>query len=189
MDNSQKNEVYKIDENLAKTIINKNFYFSAHGAKSEFSELPGHYQRAIEKEAAFQVKTLAQTEGFADILTKDNMKEAEELHNAICEYYAHKGNLDEKLHPNYERNLFSVLLKRDSENIYHDSFVAMLNSNNDSRAQDFFANHNKESVYDKTSRRAKHFNEHIAERKAKGINRDPSVTIKNIYEHVRGNIR
>lgn len=173
MENQNKNEVYQIDEKLAKAIVNRNFYFSAHGEKSEFSELPGHFQRAIEREAAFQVKTLAQTEGFAEILTKDNMEEAQNLHNAICEYYAHKGNLEEKRHPNHPSNLFSSLLHRDSAAI----------------AFNPFEHKDEENLFDKTSRRAKHFNEHIAERKAKGIERKPIMTIQNIYDHVKGNIR
>lgn len=173
MENQNNIEIYQIDEKLAKAIVNRNFYFSAHGEKGEFSELPGHFQRAIEREAAFQVKTLAQTEGFAEILTKDNMEEAQNLHNAICEYYAHKGNLEEKRHPNHPNNLFSSLLRRDSAAI----------------ALNPFERKDEENLLDKTSRRAKHFNEHIAERKAKGIERNPIMTIQNIYDHVKGNIR
>ncbi len=173
MENQNNNEVFNIDEKLAKAIVNKQFYYSAHENESEFSKLPGHFQRAIEREASFQVKTLAQTEGFADILTKDNMAEAQNLHNAICEYYAHKGNLEEKMHPNHPQNLFAVLLKRDSEAI----------------AQNPFEYKDKEDINDKTSRRAKHFNERIAERKAKGVEHDAAATIQNIYAHVRGNTR
>lgn len=173
MNDQNNEEVYKIDENTAKAIVNRHFYYSAHEKESEFSKLPGHYQRAINREAEFQVKTLAQTEGFADILTQENMKEAEQLHNAICEYYAHKGNLEEKLHPNHPQNLFSVLLKRDSEAI----------------ARNPFEHKDEENLFDKTSRRAKHFNERIAERKAKGVKHNAAETIQNIYNHVRANAR
>ena len=173
MENQNNNEVFNIDEKLAKAIVNRQFYFSAHGKDSEFSELPRHYQRAINREAEFQVKTLAQTEGFADILTNDNMEEAQKLHDAICEYYAHKGNLDEKNHPNHPQNLFNVLLHRDSEAIKRNPFE----------------HKNEESLLDKTSRRAKKFNHRIAERKEKGIEHNANDTIKNIYNHIKANAR
>ena len=82
MEDQKENSTFQIDEKLAKAIVKKHFYFSEHNQESEFDKLPGHYQRAIEREAAFQVKTLAQTEDFADILNKDNMEEAQNLHNA-----------------------------------------------------------------------------------------------------------
>ena len=81
--------------------------------------------------------------------------------------------MEEKKHPNHPNNLFSTLLRRDSAAI----------------AMNPFENDEKEDIADKTSRRAKHFNEHIAERKAKGIERTPIMTIQNIYDHVQRNIR
>lgn len=168
MENS-KNHIYKIDEKLAKIIINKQFYFSAYKQESEFEQLPGNFQRAISREASFQVKTLAQTEGFADILNKNNMEEAQVLYDAICEYYAHKGNLEERSHPNHPQNLFSILIERDSQEI----------------AQNPFEYKDKEDIYNKTSRRAAHFNKRIAERRSKGILPQATNTIKNIINHVQ----
>ena len=183
MDN-QKVEIYKIDETLAKTIVNRNFYYSAHNKDSEFAQLPRHYQRAIEREAAFQVKTLAQTEGFADILNKDNMAEAQNLHNAICEYYAHRGNLEEKKHPNHPSNFFTGLLHLDTDATIQNSLMAFQKSKDPNI--DYIESLDKEPMYDKTTRRAKHFNARIAERKAKGIEHDAAATIQNIYAHIKG---
>lgn len=171
MENNKTNNTFKIDEKLAKAIVNKNLYFSDYKKESEFSKLPGHYQRAVNREAEFQVKTLSQTEGFAEILQDE--KEAQQLHNAICEYYAHKGNLEEKMHPNHPQNLFSILMKRDSEAI----------------ARNPFEDKEQEDIYDKTSRRAKKFNQRIAERKEKGIEHNAKATIQNIYKHIKDNAR
>ncbi len=162
-----KNEVYKIEENLAKAIVNRHFYYSKHNKESEFSQLSGDLQRAISREAEFQVKTLAQTEGFADILNKDDMAQAQVLHDAICEFYAHKGNLEEKKHPYHPQNLFNVLKERDSKAVARKAFI------------------NEERTFDKTSRRAANLNKRIAERKAKGIEHNAALTIQNILDHVK----
>lgn len=171
MDNQNNHELYQIEENLAKIIINKHFYFSSHNKESEFSQLPGHFQRAINREAEFQVKTLAQTEGFSDILNENDMEKAQILHNAICEYYAHKGNMEEKLHPNNSQNLFNVLLKRDSDAI----------------ARNPFEPKGQEEAMHPTSRHAQHFNKRIHERKNKGREFNAARTLQTIYNHVNGN--
>ena len=160
-------EIYKIDEKLAKTLINKHFYFSEHGKESEFSKLPGHYQRAINREAEFQVKTLAQTEGFKNLL--DDKEEAQKYHNAFCEYYAHKGNQDEQKHPNHPNNLFNVLLERDSKAIALNPFEMT----------------EKEDIFDKTSRNAKHINRKIAKEKAEGKEHDPQKHLEQMYKGIQ----
>ena len=184
----EENKVWQIDEKLAKIIINKNFYFSNSDKdsdkESEFSKLPGHYQRAINREAAFQVKTLAQTEGFSDILNKDNMEEAQKLHDAICEYYAHKGNMEEKLHPNHPQNLFSVLRNRDADTITQNNFETVLKGSEAAIDPNLVESQEQAISRDKTTRRAKKFNEHIAERKAKGIKHDATATIEYIYDRI-----
>lgn len=176
MDKENIDEVFKIDEKLAKAIVNRNFYFSSHNKESEFSQLPGHYQRAINREAEFQVKTLAQTEDFANILNENNMEEAQKLHDALCEYYAHKGNLDEKNHPYHPKNFFNLLLQRDSEAIIRSSF------DNLAKKDDKF--YNEGGLLDRTTRRAAQLNEHIAEDKAKGKKHDASLNIANIVKHI-----
>lgn len=189
MENQKENSTFQIDEKLAKAIVKKHFYFSEHNQESEFDKLPGHYQRAIEREAAFQVKTLAQTEDFADILNKDNMEEAQNLHNALCEYYAHKGNMDEKLHPNHPQNLFSVLRNRDAETITQNSFETIIKSSDANIDTNLVENKDQEDTRDKTTRRAKKFNERIAERKAKGMEHNAAATLKNIYDHISARTR
>lgn len=166
MQNDNPLQVFKIDLTLAKIIINKHFFFKDFNQESEYAKLPGHYQRAISREAAFQVKTLSQTEGLSELLTKDDMAEAQTLHDAICEYYAHKGLTEMRQnHSDYSR-FFATLLEADSHAI----------SRGAAREED--------PRQDKTYRRAKHINKDIAAGKAEGKWLNPQESLQIIYANL-----
>lgn len=109
------------------------------------------------------------TEGFSEILTADNFREAQKLHNAICEYIAHIGNIEQNINPYNPNNKFTALLRADKEAIYKE--------NPDFGKTPYPAMH-------PTARCTKHFNEPIAARKAKGVQRNAAETLLNIYNHI-----
>ena len=168
--------VFTINPDKAKFIVNSRFYFNDNQKNSEFSLLPGHLQRAVNREAEFHVKTLSQTEGFSEILTADNFREAQKLHNAICEYIAHIGNIEQNINPYNPNNKFAALLRADKEAIYKENL--------DFGKTPYPAITDTNVFLHPTARRAKHFNESIASRKAKGVQRNAAETLQNIYNHI-----
>lgn len=95
----------------AKLLVERKRYYLAENRDSEFNSLPGHIQRAIEREANFQIDSLIKSDTYAEHLNGINAKE---LFDAHCEYYAHKGIEQENLHPHHPQNLFEILKERDS---------------------------------------------------------------------------
>ncbi len=170
MENQKEQSVFKMDAEKAKLIASKNLYYSDHKKESEFSALPGNLQRAINREAEFHVKTLSQTEGYADILNAEDGKEAQKLHNALCEYFAHVGNMEEKKNPHNPGNKFAALLRADSEATHRQNIDAITSE--------------EVSIPHATTRRAKHYNENIAAHKKKGGKRDAAENLQNLYNHL-----
>lgn len=111
-----KNNKEENDSNLAKRkaqlIAARRRYYVAENRDSEFNTLPGHIQRAIEREANFQVDSMIKSDTFAPHLDSDNTKE---LFDAHCEYYAHIGIQEDKANPFNPQNLFKKLVTRDSD--------------------------------------------------------------------------
>lgn len=175
------NTVFEISPAKIKYIVKDNFYFNNYNNKnSEFAALPQNLQRAINREAEFHVKTLAQTKGLSDILTENSKKEAQKLHNTLCEYMAHIGNLEEAKTPHNPNNKFAILLKRDSEAIYQQNLDAHSKSLND-----FVEDNNLHP----TTRRALHINNSIEKDEKEGINKDASSILKNLYDYLKKHIR
>ncbi len=175
MENKNNPTVFKMDADKVKLIVSKNFYFNGN-RESEFNTLPGNLQRAINREAEFHVKTLSQTEGFSDILTEDNFNEAQKLHNAICEYIAHIGNVEVAKNPHNPQNKFAALMRADSEAVYKENFE----SNGNPEAKEFTA----ENDLHATTRRAKHLNQNIQNHKAKGVEYNAQNRLQNIYQYL-----
>ncbi len=168
---NENKSVFQLNESQLKTILSRHMYFTAHNSDSEFEKLPAHLRRAINREAEFHVKTMSQVEGLSEILNDSNLEKAQEMHNALCEYFAHKGNEDEKHHPNRDTNTFAQLLRRDSDAIY-------LNPYEEQR---------RETSDDKSKRLAKKINEKISERKEKGSLTSAKETFDIIMNHLRTN--
>lgn len=88
-----------------------------HGESSEFNTLGGHVQRAVEREARFQVDSYLKSKTYGPLLNKEA---ANTLFDAHCEYYTSRGIAQEGRNPQGKYNMFTVLLERDSEaNIRH----------------------------------------------------------------------
>ncbi len=87
-----------MNKTKAQLIVTRHYHYNGTNAGKEFQSLRGDLRGPIAREAEFQVKTLAQTDGFSEILIPANGKEttAEDksqiLFDAFCEYYAHQGN-------------------------------------------------------------------------------------------------
>lgn len=96
----------------ANLMANRRRYYIAENRQSEFVSLPGHLQRAIEREANFQTDSLVKSNTYAPHL---NDKNAKELFDAHCEYYAHIGLEQDKINPHNPQNLFKILVSRDSD--------------------------------------------------------------------------
>ena len=182
MEKKNDSTVFEISPAKAKYIVKDNFYFNNYNKDSEFAALPPNLQRAINREAEFHVKTLAQTKGFSDILTADNNKEAQKLHNTLCEYMAHVGNLEEAKNPHNPNNKFAILLKKDSDEIFKQNFEATLKDAETAAVKDEYNLH-------PTSRRAKHYNEDIEQHEKKGIRKDASTVLQNLYAHLTKHLR
>lgn len=165
------NAVVNIDEKILKAVLKKHFYFSKHGAENEFDKLTGQLQRAVNREAEFHVKRLAQVEGMSEILTENNMEKAQEMHDALCEYITHLGNKDEKLTPNNPNNLFAKLLRMDSQAI----------------KQNPFEYKDENNAIDKTTRSARRINDKLQERKEKGTLTPAPEMFAKIMNHLKGN--
>ena len=165
------NALVNIDEKILKAILKKHFYFSQHGAESEFDKLPGHLQRAVNREAEFQVKRLAQVEGLTEILTENEMKNAQDMHDALCEYITHLGNQEEKLNPKSPNNLFAKLLRTDSKAVMQNPFKYK----------------DEDNAIDKSTRAARHINDKVKERKEKGTLTPAPEMFAKIMNHVKVN--
>lgn len=165
------NALVNIDEKILKAILKKHFYFSQHGAESEFDKLPGHLQRAVNREAEFQVKRLAQVEGLTEILTENEMKNAQDMHDALCEYITHLGNQEEKLNPKNPNNLFAKLLRTDSKAVMQNPFEYK----------------DEDNAIDKSTRAARHINDKVKERKEKGTLTPAPEMFAKIMNHLKVN--
>lgn len=96
----------------AQLMASRQRYYSRKNRTDEFSTLPGHIQRSIEREANFQLDSMVKSNAYAPFLDKET---AEELFKAHCEYYAHIGLEQQKINPYNTDNLFNRLLERDSQ--------------------------------------------------------------------------
>ncbi len=162
--------VFSLTPEEASLITKRHLYFNGDTKESEFAALPGNLQRAINREAEFHVKALAQTEGFHEILKENDFAKAQEFHNALCEYFAHIGNQEEKLNPFNPNNKFKRLAEADAKAIY--------NNNTE------FSEKTPET-FDKATRRAKHYNHEIAKRHEQGRQTNQSEFFNNLMSHLK----
>lgn len=163
---------FKLKPEEINLIVKRHMYYNGENKESEFAALPGNLQRAINREAEFHTKTLSQTEGFNEILTGNDFEKGQELHNALCEYFAHVGNIEEKLNPYNPNNKFRKLERADSEAIYNNNLE--------------FGKHALEGS-DKTTRRAGHYNQKIEQRRKQGREFDANQMYDNLINHLKGN--
>lgn len=169
---SKNTPVFKLNEQEMKIILNRQLYFKKHNKESEFSNLPGDIQRAILREADFHTKTFAQTEGLNQIMSENDYEKMQEMYDALCEYMAHIGNLQQQKNPYNKENLFNKLQERDSDAIYKQTLHP-----------------GKEKDVYRSTKQAKKYNEHLNKERKEGKAVDGNELYSKIINHLKGNTR
>lgn len=118
MENNTKNET-DIEARKAKLMAVRLSAYEAEGRPSYFEKLDGRLQRAIEREAKFQVESLIKSDFYSKELSERDSGIINRLYRAHCEYYS-KLIQDQRNLPNNKYNPRSyerILLQRDSKAI------------------------------------------------------------------------
>ncbi len=169
-----------ITQKKAQLIVTRHFYYNGSTEKNEFKSLRGDLQGAIAKEAEFQVKALAQTDGYSEILIPQDGKEttAEDksqiLFNAFCEYYAHIGNQELAASNGIKSHTFNKLLERHRRDTEEKSFT--------SPTQRKFI---LENNLDKTTRKARKNNDEIQRRQKQGEYFNAEENLQALMKHLK----
>lgn len=171
---SKNTPVFELSEEKMKIILARQLYFKNHNKESEFSNLPGDIQRAILREADFHTKTFAQTEGLNQIMSENDYEKMQEMHDALCEYMAHIGNLQQQKNPYNKENLFNKLQERDSDAIYK---------------QTLHPGKEKDVYRHSSTKQAKKYNEHLNKERKEGKAVDGNELYSKIINHLKGNTR
>ncbi len=116
-----------MNKTQAKLIVTRHYHYNGTNAGTEFQSLRGDLRGPIAREAEFQVKTLAQTDGFSEILIPEIGKEAttedksQILFDAFCEYYAHQGNQELALSGGLHSHTFETLKAKSDQALEFES--------------------------------------------------------------------
>lgn len=165
--------VFKLNEKEMKIILNRQLYFKNHSKESEFSTLPGDVQRAVLREADFHTKTFAQTEKLNPVMSENDYEKMQEMHDALCEYMAHIGNLQQQKNPYNKENLFNKLQEKDSDAIYKQTL-------HPGKEKDYFH---------LSTEQAQKYNEHLNKERKDGKMEDGKELYNKIITHLKGNTR
>lgn len=144
--NNQKQNDTSLEERKSKLMAERRRYYVENGREGEFASLPGHVQRAVEREANFQLDSMIKSDTYIEALDNDNAKE---LFQAHCEYYAHVGIEQDKVNPYNPNNLLKRLVERDSDANKNRDFLNGENSyksKSDRHAKTIDSDTNKENA-------------------------------------------
>lgn len=168
-----------MNKEKAQLIVTRHYHYNGTNAGKEFQSLRGDLRGPVAREAAFQVKTLLQTDGFSELLLPESGKEAtaedksQLLFDAFCEYYAHQGNQELLLSGGLRSHTFETLKAKSDRAFEFESGMPR-------QQRDFILENN----LDPTTLQAKQNNQRIQRQKAEGKEVNPAQELQQLMDRL-----